>query len=103
VSFENSGFDRYNSETGRLAPSCEPGDLLNFELPDRRFEAADYLAWLYDDNPHGGGVYRSIDEGGRRVAHYALSYDRVAWLLKTGPESGPVSEIDQRPPLADDR
>lgn len=37
------------------------------------------------------------------VAHYALSYDRVAWLLKTGPESGPVSEIDQRPPLADDR
>ena len=43
-------------------------ELHNFELPDRRFEAADYLAWLYDDNPHGGGVYRSIDEGGRRVA-----------------------------------
>jgi hypothetical protein len=47
-------------------------DLLNEELPDRRFESADYLAWLYDENPEGAGFTGSRDDGGVRVAHYAL-------------------------------
>ena len=47
-------------------------ELLNAELPDRRFDGPDYLAWLYDENPEGGGVYEGIDEDGRRMAHYAL-------------------------------
>lgn len=47
-------------------------ELLNAELPDKRFDGPDYLAWLYDQNPEGGGVYEGIDEEGRRMAHYAL-------------------------------
>lgn len=47
-------------------------ELLNAELPDRRFEGADYLEWLYDRNPEGGGIYEGVDEDGRRMAHYAL-------------------------------
>jgi GNAT superfamily N-acetyltransferase len=47
--------------------------LLNQELPDERFQDTDYLRWLYDENPHGPGIWESVDEDdGVRVAHYAL-------------------------------
>jgi GNAT superfamily N-acetyltransferase len=47
-------------------------ELLNAELPDKRFEGPDYLEWLYDRNPEGGGIFEGVDEDGRRMAHYAL-------------------------------
>lgn len=47
-------------------------ELLNAELPDPRFEGADYLTWLYDENPDGVGFTGNRDEDGVRVAHYAL-------------------------------
>lgn len=47
-------------------------ELLDAELPDPRFVDASYLRWLYDENPHGAGITESADEGGVRVAHYAL-------------------------------
>lgn len=47
-------------------------ELLNSELPDPRFDGADYLLWLYDLNPDGQGFTGSRDEDGVRVAHYAL-------------------------------
>lgn len=58
-------------------------ELLNAELPDKRFDGPDYLAWLYDENPEGGGVYEGIDEDGRRMAHYALIPQR--WRNAGGP------------------
>src|SRR3954451_21420472 len=58
-------------------------ELLNAELPDKRFDGPDYLEWLYDENPEGEGVYESIDEDGRRIAHYALIPQR--WRNAGGP------------------
>ena len=47
-------------------------ELLDHELPDRRFVDDRYLAWLYDENPDGPAVQAEADEDGVRVAHYAL-------------------------------
>jgi hypothetical protein len=47
-------------------------ELLNAELPDTRFQDASYLRWLYDENPVGPGFHDSVDEDGRRMAHYAV-------------------------------
>ncbi|HEY8061024.1 MAG TPA: hypothetical protein VID94_19810, partial [Acidimicrobiales bacterium] len=47
-------------------------ELLNAELPDPRFVDDAYLAWLYDRNPDGPAIQAAADEGGVRVAHYAL-------------------------------
>jgi hypothetical protein len=47
-------------------------ELLNAELPDARFVDSRYLRWLYDENPLGRGIYENGDEGGRRMAHYAV-------------------------------
>jgi hypothetical protein len=58
-------------------------ELLNAELPDKRFDGPDYLAWLYDENPEGGGVYEGVDEDGRRMAHYALIPQK--WRNAGGP------------------
>lgn len=58
-------------------------ELLNSELPDRRFEGPDYLDWLYDLNPDGAGFTGSRDEGEVRVAHYALVPQR--YRDATGP------------------
>lgn len=58
--------------------------LLNQELPDERFSDAAYLRWLYDENPHGSGIWESVDEDdGVRVAHYALIPQ--AWRDAGGP------------------
>ncbi len=58
-------------------------ELLNAELPDKRFDGPDYLEWLYDRNPEGGGIYEGVDEDGRRMAHYALIPQR--WRNAGGP------------------
>ena len=48
-------------------------ELLDAELPDRRFRDPTYLRWLYDENPYGSALWADVDdEDGRRVAHYAL-------------------------------
>lgn len=47
-------------------------ELLNAELPDPRFRDATYIHWLYDENPLGPGFHDSVDEDGRRMAHYAV-------------------------------
>jgi hypothetical protein len=47
-------------------------ELLNAELPSPRFADDAYLRWLYEENPHGHAIQRSVDENGVRVAHYAL-------------------------------
>ncbi len=47
-------------------------ELLDAELPDPRFADEAYLRWLYEENPHGRAIQRSIDDGGVRVAHYAV-------------------------------
>jgi hypothetical protein len=47
-------------------------ELLNAELPDRRFDGPDYLEWLYDENPDGSGFTGQRDDDDVRVAHYAL-------------------------------
>lgn len=69
--------DRVGSENRRNT------ELLDAELPDPRFADADYLAWLYDENPEGGGFTGSRDEDGVRVAHYALVPQR--YRDATGP------------------
>jgi hypothetical protein len=57
----------------RLADHIANTGLLDAELPDKRFVDERYLAWLYDDNPFGGGYYDNVDdEDGTRIAHYAL-------------------------------
>ena len=55
-----------------LAEHRRNTELLQAELPDRRFVDHRYLAWLYDENPHGAAFTESADDGGRRVAHYGL-------------------------------
>ena len=47
-------------------------ELLDAELPDPRFRDVSYLRWLYHENPHGEAFTRSVDDDGRRVAHYGL-------------------------------
>lgn len=47
-------------------------ELLAAELPNPRLVDASYLRWLYDENPYGPAVQRNADDGGRRVAHYAM-------------------------------
>jgi hypothetical protein len=48
-------------------------ELLDAELPDRRFADETYLEWLYDLNPLGRAYTHSIDDdAGVRVGHYAL-------------------------------
>jgi hypothetical protein len=47
-------------------------ELLAVELPDARYVDEAYLHWLYDLNPYGPAIQRSVDEDGVRVAHYAL-------------------------------
>jgi hypothetical protein len=46
--------------------------LLAAELPDARYVDEAYLHWLYDLNPYGPAIQRSVDEDDVRVAHYAL-------------------------------
>jgi hypothetical protein len=48
-------------------------ELLDAELPDRRFADERYLGWLYDANPLGAAFAESVDDDeANRVAHYAL-------------------------------
>ena len=61
-----------DDETARLDDHQRNTELLDAELPDRRFADERYLAWLYDANPLGRAYTHGVDEGGRRVAHYAL-------------------------------
>ena len=61
-------------------PGAEPAvehernaELLMAELPDPRFADGRFLAWLYDEDPFGPGIWEGIDDAdGRRIAHYAL-------------------------------
>jgi hypothetical protein len=62
-----------DDEAGRREDHRRNTELLDAELPDRRFADETYLAWLYDANPRGRAYTHSIDdEAGRRVGHYAL-------------------------------
>ena len=61
------------------ANSPDPGrenerntELLARELPAARYVDATYLHWLYDENPFGPAIQRSVEEDGVHVAHYAL-------------------------------
>lgn len=58
----------------RLRDHQRNTELLNAELPDPRFVDHRYLRWLYDENPHGAGIFESVDDehDGRRIAHYGL-------------------------------
>ena len=47
-------------------------ELLAAELPAARYIDARYLQWLYDDNPYGPAIQRSVDDDGVRIGHYAL-------------------------------
>jgi len=47
-------------------------ELLRAELPAARYVDARYLEWLYDDNPYGPAIQRSVDDDGVRIGHYAL-------------------------------
>jgi len=47
-------------------------ELLDAELPSARFVDDAYLHWLYDQNPYGPAIQRAADDGGVRVAHYAV-------------------------------
>jgi hypothetical protein len=46
--------------------------LLDAELPSHRFVDDRYLTWLYDENPYGPAIQRSVDDDGVRIGHYAL-------------------------------
>ena len=49
--------------TGRTADdNARNAELLNAELPDPRFESAEFLQVLYDENPDGAGFTGSRDE-----------------------------------------
>jgi hypothetical protein len=50
----------------------EATDLLNVELPDRRWADESHLRWLYHENPFGDGFYGFRREGERVDAHYAV-------------------------------
>ncbi len=48
-------------------------ELLDAELPSHRFVDTRYLDWLYDQNPYGPAIQRSVDDdAGVRIGHYAL-------------------------------
>jgi hypothetical protein len=47
-------------------------ELLGAELPSHRFVDSRYLQWLYDENPYGTAIQRSVDDDGVRIGHYAL-------------------------------
>jgi GNAT superfamily N-acetyltransferase len=47
-------------------------ELLDAELPERRYVDASYLRWLYDDDPLGPAFFANADEDGQRMAHYAV-------------------------------
>ncbi len=47
-------------------------ELLDAELPSHRFVDSRYLDWLYDQNPYGPAIQRSVDDEGVRIGHYAL-------------------------------
>ncbi len=68
--------DTYNPEEPTSATVFDDHvrstELLGAELPDPRFVDTRYLEWLYDRNPLGAGIHGSADEGGRRMAHYAV-------------------------------
>jgi len=53
------------------ATLVEATDLLNIELPDRRWSDESHLAWLYGANPFGPGVVGFRRSGDRLDAHYA--------------------------------
>ncbi len=53
------------------ATLVEATDLLNIELPDRRWADESHLAWLYGANPFGRGILGFRRSGDRLDAHYA--------------------------------
>lgn len=58
---------------GTTAEHERTAELLDAELPALRFRDGRYLAWLYDQDPYGEGIYESVDdEDGLRIAHYGL-------------------------------
>jgi len=54
------------------ATLIEATDLLNIELPDRRWRDQSHLEWLYGANPFGPGIFGFRREGDRLDAHYGL-------------------------------
>jgi hypothetical protein len=54
------------------ATLVEATDLLNIELPDRRWRDQSHLEWLYGANPYGAGIYGFRRDGERLDAHYGL-------------------------------
>ncbi len=56
------------------ATLVEATDLLNIELPDRRWRDESHLQWLYgpNANPYGPGIYGFRRAGERLDAHYGL-------------------------------
>ncbi len=73
---------RATSTPDRAADHRANTELLNAELPDKRFVDERYLTWLYDENPLGEGIWGDVDaDDGTRLAHYALipqTYRNVA-------------------------
>ena len=59
------------TRTDGEATLVEATDLLNIELPDRRWADERHLQWLYHQNPYGPGIYGFRREGERLDAHYA--------------------------------
>ncbi len=59
------------TRTDGLASLVEATDLLNIELPDRRWRDESHLEWLYNANPYGPGIYGFRRDGARLDAHYA--------------------------------
>src|SRR5436190_5732495 len=61
------------AETGSVGrENVRNTELLDAELPSPRFVDDAYLHWLYDENPYGPAIQRAADDGGVRVAHYAM-------------------------------
>jgi hypothetical protein len=61
-----------SSSPDRTRDNQRNTELLAAELPDARYVDATYLRWLYDENPYGPAIQRSVDDDGVRVAHYAV-------------------------------
>jgi hypothetical protein len=53
------------------ATLVEAADLLNIELPHRKWADQSHLEWLYHANPYGPGIYGFRRDGDRLDAHYA--------------------------------
>ena len=58
--------------TDHVATLVEATDLLNIELPDRRWADESHLEWLDRANPFGEAVFGFRRDGDRLDAHYAL-------------------------------